>query len=290
MKVTLVSLLGQAQARRRFWMNLLPSVVVGLALLPAIAVVSRAETVTNLEAVDDMGVSTWNGSFPIALTGVVLTDPGEMLDATPDFLPWDNGANAYALGGHWQVAALLFPALGRAKEKAKVLRVHAELYGIGMALQMYSMDNQTNPPVRVNCNTDLREDWCELPTELAIQGYLPHGPAGCDADIQDVFNPGHTYKYAAAGPQLLNGSPTAPYKLWVPTNAPADMSSGGNYFTDPKTCPVSWVLWSLGPQPNSAKSLGDYAPLSSDDWYCRTGDSGVIVRFSDQNGNQFASP
>ncbi len=63
----------------------------------------RAETVTNLEAVDLNGVSTWNGPFPIVLTGVILNDPGEMLDATPDYLPWDDGANAYNLGAQWQI-------------------------------------------------------------------------------------------------------------------------------------------------------------------------------------------
>ncbi len=63
----------------------------------------RAETFVNLEAVDANGVSTWNGSFLIVLTGVLLTDPDEMLDATPDYLPWDDGANMYNLGGQWQV-------------------------------------------------------------------------------------------------------------------------------------------------------------------------------------------
>jgi len=53
---------------------------------------------------------------------------------------------------------------------------------------------------------------------------------------------------------------------------------------------VRWVVWSLGPKPNSPKSLGTYAPLSSDDWYRRTGDSGVIVRFADRYGTQFNSP
>jgi hypothetical protein len=65
--------------------------------------ISRAETVANLEAVDANGVSTWNGSFPISLVGVLLTDPGEMLDSTPDFIPWNNGAAAFQLGGQWQV-------------------------------------------------------------------------------------------------------------------------------------------------------------------------------------------
>jgi hypothetical protein len=65
--------------------------------------IPRAETVTNLEAVDANGVSTWNGSFPIVLTGVLLTDPSEMLDSTTNFIPWDDGANAYDLGAQWQV-------------------------------------------------------------------------------------------------------------------------------------------------------------------------------------------
>ena len=63
----------------------------------------RAETLTNLEAVDPNGVSTWNGSFPFTVTGVLLCEPSEMLDSTPNFLPWDNGANAFNLGGQWQV-------------------------------------------------------------------------------------------------------------------------------------------------------------------------------------------
>jgi hypothetical protein len=130
-----------------------------------------------------------------------------------------------------------------------------------------------------------------LPIELANERYLPHGnQGGLEADLEDVFNPGHTYKYAAPGPELLNGAAAGNYSLWVPTSAPTDMSGGGKYFTDPKVSPVHWVVWSLGPKPNSPKSLGTYAPLSSDDWYRRTGDGGVIVRFADRNGTQFTSP
>jgi hypothetical protein len=143
----------------------------------------------------------------------------------------------------------------------------------------------------VNCNSDLAAHWCELPVELANERYLPHGnQGGLEADLEDVFNPGHTYKYAAPGPELLNGAAAGNYSLWVPTSAPTDMSGGGKYFTDPKVSPVHWVVWSLGPKPNSPKSLGTYAPLSSDDWYRRTGDGGVIVRFADRNGTQFTSP
>jgi prepilin-type N-terminal cleavage/methylation domain-containing protein len=190
------------------------------------------------------------------------------------------------------LAGLLLPVLARAKEKANVTRVRAELYGIGLALEMYSTDYAGKlPPVRVNCNSDLMTHWCELPVELAALNYLGGSKkAGCNADLEDVFNPDHTYKYAAPGPELLNGSPTAPYKLWVPTNFPANLGgSSGQYYSDPKISPVRWVVWSLGPQPKSPKTLSSYAPMSSDTWYHHAGDGGVIARYADRNGTQFAS-
>jgi type II secretory pathway pseudopilin PulG len=77
------------------------------------------------------------------------------------------------------LAGLLLPALSRAKEKAKVAKIHAELYGIGMALHMYADDQAGKlPPVRVNCNSDLSEHWCQLPTELAAERYLPRSDQG----------------------------------------------------------------------------------------------------------------
>ena len=189
------------------------------------------------------------------------------------------------------LAGLLLPLLARAKEKANVTKVRAELYGIGLALEMYSTDNAGKlPPVRVNCNSDLMTHWCELPVELARDNYLARSEkAGCDADLEDVFNPDHTYKYAAPGPELLNGSAAGNYSLWVPTNFPNLGGSSGKYYTDPKTSPVRWVVWSLGPQPNSKKTLSSYAPMSSDTWYHQAGDSGVITRYADRNGTQFTS-
>jgi hypothetical protein len=64
---------------------------------------ARAETLQNLEAVDANGFSTWAGSYPLTVIGVLLNDPGEMLDATPNFIPWNQGASAFQLGGQWQV-------------------------------------------------------------------------------------------------------------------------------------------------------------------------------------------
>ena len=190
------------------------------------------------------------------------------------------------------LAALLLPTLAGGKEKANVTRVHAELYGIGTALEMYAADNAGKvPPVRVNCNTDLASHWCELPVELADGHYLSRSEkAGCEANLEDVFNPDHTYKYDAPGPMLINGTSPGTRQLWVPTNAPLDMSGGGKYFTDPTISPVRWVVWSMGPKPDSAKTLMTHSPMTSDSWYRQTGDGGVIARFADHNGTQFKSP
>jgi hypothetical protein len=69
----------------------------------AAAAWAQAETITSFEAADGNGVSTWNGSYPVTMSGVLLTDPGEMLDATGDFIPWNDGAGQNELGGQWQV-------------------------------------------------------------------------------------------------------------------------------------------------------------------------------------------
>ena len=87
---------------------LLPSVArwtclllaVGTAQGPALA---ATETHSNLQAVTSNGTSAWNGAFPFTIRGVLLCNPEEMLDFTPNFLPWNGGANAYQLGAEWQV-------------------------------------------------------------------------------------------------------------------------------------------------------------------------------------------
>jgi hypothetical protein len=63
----------------------------------------NAETHSNLQAVASSGLSAWNGSVPFTITGVLLTDPTEMLDPTPHFIPWNSGAGAYQMGAEWQI-------------------------------------------------------------------------------------------------------------------------------------------------------------------------------------------
>jgi len=190
------------------------------------------------------------------------------------------------------LASLSFPALARAKERARVVKVHAELYGIGLALQMYGDDHAGRvPPVRVNCNSDLATHWCQLPVELSEQRYLPRSArAGREADLEDPFARGHTYKYAAPGPQLLNGDPVGNYELWVPRDFPALDGDEGEYHRDPATSPVRWVVWSQGPRPDGAKAQSSHAPMSARTWYRRAGDDGVIARFAERDGLQRKSP
>jgi len=190
------------------------------------------------------------------------------------------------------LAALLLPALARAKEKAKAVKVHAELYGLGLALQMYSDDNEDQlPPVRVNCNTDLADHWCQFPVELAEQGYLPRGDRpGMAANMEDVFNPGHTYKYAAPGPQLLNDSPGGNFKVWVPADFPECASTNGQWVSSSEQSPVRWVVWSMGPRPLSAKSQSAHAPLAGTTWHRRAGDGGVLLRMATREGLQIQGP
>lgn len=74
------------------------------SILCAFAPLAGAETHANFQVVNASGVSSWTGTSPVTLVGVLLTDPDEMLDATPNFLPWNNGANQFRLGAEWQVA------------------------------------------------------------------------------------------------------------------------------------------------------------------------------------------
>ncbi len=81
----------------------------GLALaLCAAPAFAQSVTHSNLQAVTSTGTSAWpapRAPFdpPITIRGVLLCNPDEMLDATPNFLPWNGGANQYRIGGEWQV-------------------------------------------------------------------------------------------------------------------------------------------------------------------------------------------
>ncbi len=187
--------------------------------------------------------------------------------------------------------SLLLPTLSRARERARIAKVQAELYGVGLALEMYADDHAGRlPPVRINCNTDLYDHWCQFPVELADLGYLPRDRRpGMAVGMEDVFNPGHTYKYATPGPQLVNDVPGGDFKLWVPEDFPAGRGTNGVWESGADTSRIRWVVWSLGPRPNSARSQSGKAPLAPGSWY-RPGVGGVILRAAFRDGPQWQLP
>lgn len=189
------------------------------------------------------------------------------------------------------LAAMVLPALLRAKELGTAVRVRGELNQIALALMMYSDDHEgAVPPVRINCNSDMSTHWCEMPVELSQGGYLPKSDRkGLQANMEDLFNRGHSYKYAAPGPCLLNDSPGSDYSLWVPDDLPLCEKGSGKRYSDPKLSPVKWVVWSMGPRPESSESQNTYAPLVADSWYRRVGGGGVLMQGLQSNGQGLKS-
>lgn len=61
------------------------------------------ETHARLQSVREDGTSAWTGSLPFTLRGVLLNNPEEFLDSTPQFVPWNDGAGAGQMGGQWQI-------------------------------------------------------------------------------------------------------------------------------------------------------------------------------------------
>lgn len=108
MSVILTSTPGQARPSRAGANLRQPWLTAFCGLLLA-AGISRAETHTNLQSVTATGASAWSAPTapfdpPLTITGVLLCDPDEMLNATPNFIPWNGGANQFKMGAEWQIA------------------------------------------------------------------------------------------------------------------------------------------------------------------------------------------
>lgn len=206
------------------------------------------------------------------------------------------------------LAALLLPAMRAARTHARIVTAHTELRGIETALQMYADANRSAlPPSRFSCNLRAAD---ELPIELARERFLPQTaklvedeytgqPFFIDAiPVRDVFDPNATYKYRAVGAAYLNETilkvPPDPdcARLWVPNGFPDCSGARGRYYNDPRTSPVRFAVWSVGPDPASPKF--DYIPgrmpIPSRYWCTRAMDTGVIVHFQSRDGRMFMSP
>jgi prepilin-type N-terminal cleavage/methylation domain-containing protein len=185
---------------------------------------------------------------------------------------------------------ILMPALSRARLQAKILTVNAELYDIGIALEAYSMSNNNKfPPTRADCNPSARIHSYALPQELVKGNYLPGGSAGRIqfAQIEDKFNPGCAYKYISPGLSYdYQGTPFY-QSLYVPAGYPANISGKPLQYNNKGNVPlspVSWVLFSIGPQypPEELESgafpIKNGFPICKEFWYDAKTGRGILTR------------
>ncbi len=189
------------------------------------------------------------------------------------------------------LVSILLPSLAMARTLARITKAHAELRGITLAVEMYKHENDEQiPPTRFSCSSRTAYD---LPVELTP--YLPGGRKN-DLDIvqmPDPFTPTECYKYRAVGPAIVNESTIIPNaaSLWIPDGFPGGDAETGQYYSDPKTSPVRYAVYSMGPDPQSAKfDIPGRLPLPSKYWLKSASDTGVIVHYEDNNGHIHISP
>ncbi|MGD2094996.1 MAG: type II secretion system protein [Phycisphaerales bacterium] len=187
---------------------------------------------------------------------------------------------------------ILLPAMGRARLQAKIVAVNAELRDIGMALELYSSDNNNKyPPTRVDCM--LGGHFYQLPVELVESGYLPapSEDSFMAAGIEDRFNRGYTYKYRSVGELIYNRTfviEDGAY-LWIPDGFPSKEQDEGDTYYNLKDSPVSWVLYSEGPDFDLDRMKELNYPVPRKTWYNPQTRKGVIVRMRLKNETQIGT-
>ena len=179
------------------------------------------------------------------------------------------------------ILGILLPVTGRARLQAKILTVNAELRDIGLALEAYTLDHEGRyPPVRVDCM--LGGHFYQLPCELADSGYLPAPSPGSfmAAGVEDRFSRGYTYKYRTAGTLIYNRTTVMEEGacLWVPDGFPDNEQEQGRTYSNLKESPVSWVLYSEGPNFDLDRMKEMQYPVPHGTWYNPQTKEGVVVR------------
>lgn len=187
---------------------------------------------------------------------------------------------------------ILLPVMGQARLQAKIVAVNAELRDIGLALELYSSDNNDKyPPTRVDCM--LGEHFYQLPLELVESSYLlkPKSDTYMSSGIEDRFNRGHTYKYRSVGTLIYNRTTTIKDGafLWAPDGFPHNEKEEGDTYYSLKDSPVSWVLYSEGPAFDLNKMKEMQYPVPKKTWYNSKTHKGIIVRMRLKNGTQIGS-
>ena len=171
------------------------------------------------------------------------------------------------------LGAMLLPAMGEARVAARVSRAHGELRQVTISLQLYQDCYNVFPPARTFCASQMPniDDYNHLPPELVRSRCIDSLP-------EDIFNPGHTYKYVAPGLGWANGDLSI-LAIWVPNKFPKDTGQETPYF-DQKSSPVKCAVWSVGP--SGPKSVFDSDalryPMPPRYWYPNRRD-GIIVHY-----------
>ncbi|HIJ53359.1 MAG TPA: type II secretion system protein [Planctomycetes bacterium] len=195
--------------------------------------------------------------------------------------------------------AIMTPTLSQVRQQAMSVVVNGELYGIGVALESYAIDNEgLYPPTRADCNPWARKHAYALPQELVDSGYLPKGEIGKVrfAKIEDKFNRGCAYKYIAVGPKYdYLGAPFGNQHLYIPEGFPAYEGDNLIKYNDFEMSPVTWVLFSLGPRydiqslENRDFPLKEGFPVSRRFWYSPETGEGILARMRLIKGRHIGS-
>ena len=190
------------------------------------------------------------------------------------------------------VLGILLPVTARARLQAQILTVNAELRDIGLALEAYSFDHDGGyPPVRVDCM--LGGHFYQLPEELVRSGYLPAPPTDSfmAVGIEDRFSRGYTYKYRTVGTLIYNRTTVVAEGayLWVPDGFPDNEQEQGQTYSRLAESPVSWVVYSEGPNFDLNRMKEMLYPVPRSTWYNPQTNTGVVVRMRLRNGRQIGS-
>lgn len=189
------------------------------------------------------------------------------------------------------LASLLVPSVLAARTMAKISTAHAELRTLTVAMVMYRKDHDSQlPPTRLSCASRTAY---ELPVELI--GYVPgREENGLEkVNMPDPFSPDETYLYRAPGPGLLNEYTLVEEAgtIWIPDEIDASTPGPGRYYRDPRTSPVRYAFWSVGPDPESEKlDQPGRLPIPRWSWLQGVSDTGVITRFEGKYGEITKSP
>jgi prepilin-type N-terminal cleavage/methylation domain-containing protein len=172
--------------------------------------------------------------------------------------------------------AILLPSLSRARLKAKVVKVHAELRGVCNAIDTYHGELNAYPLAQSFCAGESQNmsQYYELPAELFAGGYLS-GRAQRDgrheySRFKDAFDPeANSYKYIKPGVGWGNNHQLTKYRIWVPDDMPNDQGQDTLYPTykeNPAPDAAPWERWIIDKQSPVAYAVWSCGPGGPVDW------------------------